>query len=127
MLDKYFTLEEANALLPVIREQLAKLQDIKRRFEEKYTELQQLREADAGEDIIFSRECEIEFLQIEAKTYIKNFQNKGVQLKSIEMGLVDFPALIDGEEVFLCWKQGEETITHYHGVDDGFAGRKKLF
>jgi hypothetical protein len=47
-------------------------------------------------------------------------------LKDIDRGLVDFPALLDGQEVLLCWRQGEERIAHYHGSEDGFAGRRKL-
>jgi hypothetical protein len=42
------------------------------------------------------------------------------------MGLVDFPAMIDGEEVLLCWRSDEPEVLYYHGLEDGFAGRKKI-
>ncbi len=58
--------------------------------------------------------------------YIDSIHRKGEELKDIDLGLVDFPAVINGEEVLLCWKRGEETITHYHGLHDGFAGRKPI-
>ena len=48
----------------------------------------------------------------------------GVQIKDLDIGLLDFPCLVEGKVVLLCWKLGEETITHWHGTDEGFAGRK---
>jgi len=50
----------------------------------------------------------------------------GAQIKSLEEGLLDFPSERDGEEVLLCWKLGEDDIRYWHGVDEGFAGRKPL-
>jgi hypothetical protein len=49
-----------------------------------------------------------------------------VQVKDLDRGLVDFPALHDGEEVLLCWQVGEDEVAYWHGVDEGFAGRKPL-
>jgi hypothetical protein len=50
----------------------------------------------------------------------------GVQVKDLDMGLLDFPCLVDGRTVLLCWKLGENGITHWHGVEEGFAGRKPI-
>jgi hypothetical protein len=50
----------------------------------------------------------------------------GVQVKDLDMGLLDFPCVVDGRTVLLCWKLGEKGITHWHGVDEGFAGRKPI-
>ncbi|PZE20401.1 DUF2203 domain-containing protein [Paenibacillus xerothermodurans] len=128
----YFTVSEANAMLPSVKSDLEKLQQIKRRFRDKHTELQQLKGAAShshlprGTDPCFTLECEMDFLQIEANALIKSFELKHVQLKDIDTGLVDFPALIDGDEVLLCWRQGEERIMHYHSPEDGFAGRRKF-
>jgi hypothetical protein len=128
----YFTRAEANKLLPQIKADLERLQDIKRQFRHKYRELQQLKHyyekpgnAPDG-DPYFTLECEMDFLQVEGNTLLSSFELKGVQLKDIDSGLVDFPALIDGQEVLLCWRQGEEAVAHYHGLHDGFAGRRKL-
>jgi hypothetical protein len=127
---KWFTLEEANALIPQIREEISSLQQIKHNFEEKYNDLRKWKEAGAislnGDDPFFQLECEMEFLQMEARTLIQSVHMKGAQLKDIDMGLVDFPAIMNGEEVLLCWMQGEETVSHYHGVNEGFRGRKQL-
>jgi Uncharacterized conserved protein (DUF2203) len=53
-------------------------------------------------------------------------QEMGVVLRDLERGLVDFPALRDGVEIYLCWEEGEEEIGHWHEVDTGFAGRRPL-
>jgi hypothetical protein len=128
----YFTLSEANALIPLVTADIEKLQGIKRQFREKYEELQQLKayfrkyEPPLGTDPFFTLECEMDFLQVEGNAILQSFELKGVQLKDIDSGLVDFPALLDGRQILLCWRQGEQSITHYHGLDEGFAGRRKL-
>ncbi|PYI53107.1 DUF2203 domain-containing protein [Paenibacillus flagellatus] len=127
---KWFTPEEANALLPTIRQELHALQAIKQQFEERYVHLKQLKEL-AGkrrtdDDPFFALECELEFMQIEARTIVQSIHRKGAQLKDLDMGLIDFPSILNGEEVLLCWKLGEESITHWHGMNDGFGGRKPL-
>jgi hypothetical protein len=50
----------------------------------------------------------------------------GVQVKDIDIGLLDFPCKVEGEILLLCWKLGEHTITHWHGTNEGFAGRKPI-
>ena len=57
---------------------------------------------------------------------IEEIQSAGVLIKDIEAGLIDFPAVLGGREVLLCWKLGETRIDHWHGVDEGFAGRKPI-
>jgi hypothetical protein len=131
----YFTLEEARALLPYVKQDLEKLQATKREFERLYQELRmrkeqfahgQADESETGGDPFFELECELEFLQMEAKSFIRQFFEKGIQIKDIDIGLVDFPSLRDGKEVLLCWKQGEPTIAYYHSPEAGFAGRRRI-
>ena len=50
----------------------------------------------------------------------------GVQVKDLDVGLLDFPCVVDKEVILLCWKLGEEKITHWHGIEEGFAGRKPI-
>lgn len=128
---KWFTVEEANALLPLLRSEIESLQKIKRRFEERYLHLKQLKELvgrrqSGQDDPFFTLECELEFMQIEARTLVQSIHMKGAQLKDVDMGLVDFPALMNGEEVLLCWKLDEESVSHWHGLNDGFYGRKPI-
>lgn len=130
---KYFTVEEANELLPFLDRELAALQALKEAFQRKYLELRQFRklhylqaESQAFLDHVFQLECELDFMQIEAQNRLRHIHTKGVQVKDIELGLVDFPAVLNGQEVLLCWRKGETRVAHYHGVDEGFAGRKEL-
>ena len=57
---------------------------------------------------------------------LREFQRREIQIKDIERGLVDFPAIIGGKEVFLCWEQDEEDIEFWHELDAGYAGRERL-
>jgi hypothetical protein len=57
---------------------------------------------------------------------VERINEAGVQIKSLEEGLLDFPARRGDEDVLLCWKLGEDEIRYWHGVDEGFAGRKPL-
>jgi hypothetical protein len=125
---RYFTLDEANRLLPVLRKNVLQLQRLKREFDTKYRELQMLKagHGKGGEDPFFEREAELEFLNIQARGVIDWINGTGAQLKDIEMGLVDFPSLVDGREVLLCRQVGEESITHWHHPWEGYLYRKKI-
>jgi hypothetical protein len=60
------------------------------------------------------------------KTALKRILETGCLIKDLDIGLLDFPAVIDNEDVYLCWKLGEDRIRYYHRQDEGFAGRKPL-
>ena len=60
------------------------------------------------------------------KDAIAEIDATGVQVKDLDIGLLDFPCEVDGRIVLLCWKLGEKGITHWHGVSEGFAGRKPI-
>lgn len=62
----------------------------------------------------------------EADRLVHDIQSTGCQIKSIDSGLVDFPAMINGNEVFLCWQLGEERVAYYHSLDSGYAGRRPI-
>jgi hypothetical protein len=134
MTQKHFTLEEANNLLPIIKRELELLQSIKHQFDRKNKDLQHHKmeifsngnQKPGDDDPFFKQECALEFLQMEAHVHINNIQAKGAQLKDIDLGLIDFPGFLNGQEVLWCWKLGEEKINHYHGASDGFAGRKPI-
>jgi hypothetical protein len=57
---------------------------------------------------------------------IEEIQSQGVQIKDLEIGLIDFPTLFRGQEVYLCWKLGEDKIRFWHGIHEGFRGRKAI-
>jgi hypothetical protein len=129
---KYFTAREANDALPYVIEDMRRLREAKSSFIEKLTELKTLRSRTAAgsseelSDRIFRLETELEFLQMEAKTLMASIELKGAELKDLDLGLVDFPGIVDGEEVLLCWKMGEPHIAYYHGLTEGYRGRRPL-
>ena len=57
---------------------------------------------------------------------MREFQSREIQIKDLERGLIDFPAIRGGREIFLCWEKDEEDIEYWHELDTGFAGREKL-
>lgn len=127
MTKKYFTLEEANQLLPYVREELAFLQKTKRSFYKTYQQRDLVKkQLPVDESLLCSLECRLEFMEMEAQMHIKQLIAKGIQVKDIDIGLFDFPALLNGQEVLLCWRDGEPSITHYHGLHDGFSGRRRI-
>lgn len=128
-MEKYFTLQEANRLLPAVNRELENLQSYKQKIDHKYRQLQKIKgdpAIHADEEFLFSMEAELDFLIFQAQMHMDNIHNTGAQLKDIDMGLIDFPSWKDGEVILLCWKQGEEMISHWHGLQEGFLGRKKI-
>jgi hypothetical protein len=130
--ERLFTPEEANAALVEVRPLVEQLVSHRRKLSEAQALQTALitRIAGNGGDMAPSdlREAQ-EAIEREADAIAKvaeKLTELGVQIKSLEEGLVDFPALRNGEVVLLCWKLGEEEIRYWHGADEGFAGRKPL-
>jgi hypothetical protein len=130
--EREFTLEEANKavveLRPVVAEMVEhgrKLADAQRRQRELVTHI-----AGNGGDLQPSDLRELaEEIQSEADAIAacaEQIDDAGAQIKSLEEGLLDFPSRRHGELVLLCWKLGEGAIEYWHGVGEGFAGRKPL-
>jgi hypothetical protein len=63
---------------------------------------------------------------LEVRRLLEMIEQSGIVLRDIDRGLVDFPALIDGREVLLCWELGEDEVAHWHDLDTGFDGREPL-
>ncbi|MBI1941261.1 MAG: DUF2203 domain-containing protein [Acidobacteria bacterium] len=133
MSDKYFDRREAEELLPMIEKCLEQARACKEKVEACDLDLSRAaaRIMVLGGSIPpFSslaekrtkRERSVTKLQEE----VNRIQETGCVRKDLDEGLVDFPSLMKGEEVFLCWKLGEERILYWHGLEEGFAGRKPL-
>jgi hypothetical protein len=133
MTPRYFTPDEANALLPEVREAAETLVGHRRALAEANAKRAHLASQIAGNGGDFDpqepRELE-EVLQRQAEAVghaIERLEGLGVLVKDADRGLVDFPALREnGEEVLLCWQVGEDEIAFWHGLEEGFAGRKPL-
>ena len=121
---KHYTLEEARALLPSVRRWLKELARLHRSISRLETGFpSRLRAgADLGGDAV-NRSLKA---LADIKEALGEFESREILLKDLERGLVDFPSLRDGREVFLCWEQEEDDITHWHDLDAGYAGRERL-
>jgi hypothetical protein len=127
-----FTLEEANALLADVRPLAERLVGHRRALTRAQRERTKIvtRIAGNGAGVDASELAELDERIGEALTGVARCVNAihelGAVVKDPDEGLVDFPARLDGLDVYLCWKLGEDSIEYWHGVDEGFAGRKPL-
>ncbi|HJP85135.1 MAG TPA: DUF2203 domain-containing protein [Gemmatimonadaceae bacterium] len=128
-MDKTFTVEEANRTLPLVRRIVEDLVRDHHLWEEKVREFEVATSGSSPEhpDVI------AELLQVEAQrlakdieSYIAELNELGVICKGMNVGLVDFRGLLDGRDVFYCWKLGEPSVMYWHEVDAGFVGRQRL-
>ena len=120
----HYTVDEARALLPQIRAWLEQLEDDRR----------VLQKSDGGTQKLLSDGYDVGGAKVNGwirsfariKGLLREFQQREIHIKDIERGLIDFPALIQGREVFLCWEKDEEDIEFWHDLDAGYAGREPL-
>jgi hypothetical protein len=133
MAPRYFTLDEANAAVDELRPVVEEMVMHHRRLLEAQARRAALAEraGSNGGDLTPTDFGEVEEeLELEASALarcVERIQAAGALVKDLDQGLLDFPALRDGEEVLLCWRLGEDEIAYYHGTDEGFAGRRPLF
>jgi len=124
---KLFTIQEANALLPSVREILAKIQRAHRRLSQYRDEARKAAEAAEQGGGGIAQGVAYAIVLTELTSEMSELDTLGVQLKDFERGLIDFPSLRDGKVVLLCWQLGEgDELEWWHDVDAGFAGRTPL-
>jgi hypothetical protein len=132
-MSKTFTVSEAQVLLPVLESLLRGAQKSALRVVELESEMQQLNQriflsGGMHVDVLAAarRRGEREKAIQSTKETLAEIDSIGVQVQSLEEGLLDFPCQLGGELVMLCWKMGEPTITHWHGLEDDFDARRPL-
>lgn len=133
MSSRTFTLGEAQDLLPVLESLLRTAIDGKKLIESVESELQAVAHRiflNGGMSLnmvyLARRKAEREKAFQKVKDAMAEIDAIGVQVKDLDIGLLDFPCEVDGQIVLLCWKLGEKAITHWHGISEGFAGRKPV-
>jgi hypothetical protein len=133
MSERTFTLDEAQNLLPVLESLIRTAIDGKKFIESVDEELQELAHRVFLSGGLFlnivhlaRRKAEREKTIQRVKDALVEIDSIGVQVKDLDIGLLDFPCNVDGRTVLLCWKVGEQGITHWHSVTEGFAGRKPI-
>jgi hypothetical protein len=121
---RHYTRDEARGLLDQVREWLKRIVQLRgdaEKMEERLSGLMAPGRDLGGESVnAWVR------LLADLDAVLREFQRRDIQIKDIDRGLVDFPAIIGGKEVFLCWEQDEEDIEFWHELDAGFAGRERL-
>ncbi len=133
MSDRTFILEEAQTLLPVLETLLRAAIDGKKLIEAIDAEFQEVAHRvflNGGTFLnivhLARRKAEREKTAQRVKDALAEIDATGVQVKDLDIGLLDFPCEVDGRTVLLCWKLGEKGITHWHSISEGFAGRKPI-
>jgi hypothetical protein len=130
---KTFTLEEAESLLSILESLLRTSIEGKKKIESLEAAFQELKsriflaggmsinlENAARQRALYDKTVQ------QVRDAVAEIHSIGVQVKDLDIGLLDFPCQVDNEIVLLCWKYGEQGITHYHSLEEGFAGRKPI-
>ena len=130
---RYFTLQQAERLLPDVERAIREAIDLKTEYQQAEIELRSEMQRVAmlgGVDLIRGAFADLrtqrETSADRLKAVIEAIHGIGCVVKDLDIGLIDFPTLFRGEEVYLCWKLGEREIAFWHGVDEGFRGRKAI-
>jgi hypothetical protein len=130
---KFFNLRQAERLIPEVESAIRQAIALKSDYASAETEVQ-----DQARHITMSGGVNVNLNDVIAlkgrrderaaqlKEAIENIHNFGCLVKDLDIGLIDFPTMFRGEEVYLCWKLGEPAIEFWHGVQEGFRGRKKI-
>jgi len=121
---KHYTGTEATALLPQIRQWLERVERLRQTLHKCERRLNGLMSTgdDVGGDSV---NLQVRTLA-EINEVLTEFEQRLIQIKDLDRGLIDFPAIVGGKEVFLCWEKDEEQVEFWHDLDAGYAGREKL-
>jgi hypothetical protein len=129
---KYFTLAEANATLPLVRAIVQDIAQLAPELRDRHERLQRLA-PEEGKKLTSANREEVEQIQADLERehermneFFAELGKLGIELKDPFTGLLDFPALRDNREVYLCWKLGEPEVAHWHELNAGFAGRQQI-
>lgn len=122
---KFFTLDEANAIIPQLLQNVPRIQKLESDLRNKYPDIKNAWEKhkDNGGS---AQGTQYLGAALQLNKIMSELESKGCVIKGIKEGLVDFPALRDGREVYLCWRAPEREIQFWHEIDAGFAGRQPI-
>lgn len=130
MTERYFTLEEASAALPEVERLIVRLREARDEMllaKARHDTLwERLRSGESVLDDLLAGQRELDARAQAATAIAARVADIGCVLRDLDLGLVDFPAIAAGAEVFLCWKLGEDAIRFWHSQTEGYAGRKPL-
>jgi len=128
---KFYSVDDANRALPLVRAIVTDIVTQYRRVEDLQQRLSRVRrDRKRKPDDLYAAELdqtqsELETEEDRLRSYVDELRKLGVELKS-EDGLCDFPSVRDGREIYLCWRLGETQVAHWHELEAGFAGRRRI-
>jgi hypothetical protein len=122
--ERHFTVEEANAALDWIRPRLDELRTARDRLGQREAHEAMTEAATTNGGGEHGRTIGEGFLEV--RRLLERFTDAGLVLRDLDRGLVDFPAIRDGTEIYLCWEEGEDAVEHWHDLESGFTGRQPL-
>lgn len=124
---RIYTIDEANALIPEVRAVLLQLAVQQRRLDASHAEMHRQLDADGGPEGAVAagrQEAETADIREGMRTLLLHLSEMAVELRDLEMGLVDFPGERDGEPVWLCWRLADARVAFWHPTDEGYATRR---
>src|SRR4030066_1187644 len=126
LFERHFTVAEVNSLLPLLTDCFERIKEKQAELFRRFPELQDFVERRTSD---FGFPNSVEYIEKggEINQFLNRINQTGALLKDIKRGLVDFPHLSEGKEVFLCWELGEMEILYWHEIETGYAGRKPLY
>lgn len=121
---RHYTRGEANALLPQLKQLLTQLQEAKGELtdEQAHELLSEAAPSNGGGEA--GTQVGVAFLEV--RRLLETLEQAGIVIRDIDRGLLDFPAMIDHREVFLCWELGEDEVAYWHELSSGYRGRQAL-
>jgi hypothetical protein len=123
---QYYTPQQANKALPEVKRKFDRIIAFRDQVVGIQEELQHMIDSNASLELYMKRKQELNVGVTNLYKAIEDLETTGIMIKSVDEGLLDFPSMRFNEEVWLCWKAGEDEVKFWHGRNEGFAGRKPL-
>lgn len=123
---EYYTPQKANKVLPEVKRKFTLIVSMRNQIVDLQEELQRIIDSGNSLERYMLKKQEMNTAISNLYKAIEDLESMGIMIKSVDEGLLDFPSMRFNEEVWLCWKAGEEEVKFWHGKDEGFRGRKPL-
>lgn len=123
---KLFELEEARSTLPLVSRIVSDIVEVTAQMKEIYLEIREVAGEGSDRERLDELQERLQEIADGRSEFFEELAALGIEMKDPNKGLVDFPALLDGRVVYLCWKLGEETIEHWHELATGFDNREPV-
>jgi len=121
-----FTVDQANTILPKVKKRFDEILFCKNNVIDIQEELQNLSDSNCSFEKFITKKQELNHAVTSLYSMIQKLEDMGVMIKSVDEGLLDFPSIRYDEEIWLCWKFGENQVKFWHGKEEGFMGKKPI-